>query len=100
MSALACQLIDTGCDSVYNVVNSQRMKGADAMKRVVFHATEEMWQALSTESNRRNSPIAAIVREALEQYFGQRGVELKQRVEWGKPTEDESPGQPEAALAG
>jgi hypothetical protein len=64
------------------------LKG-EKMQRIVFHAPEDMAQALREEASSRLAPVSAIVREALEEYFEKRGIEFERRVEWGKPTENE-----------
>lgn len=70
------------------------------MPRFAFHTTDEMAEALRLAAKKRRSPVSSIIREAIEEYFGERGVEFKTRVEWGKKTEqDESAGQPAAVSA-
>lgn len=69
------------------------------MRRIVFHAPDEMADEIKKESQRRLAPISAIVREALEEYFRNRGIEFDTRVEWGKPTEETEDSPSEAELA-
>jgi len=58
------------------------------MPRFAFHTTDEMAEALRLAAKKRRAPVSSIIREALEEYFGERGVEFKTHVEWGKKTED------------
>ena len=70
------------------------------MPRFAFHTTEEMAKALRAAAEKRRAPVSSIIREAIEEYFGERGVEFKTRVEWGKRTDEEAPeGQPAAVSA-
>lgn len=72
-------------------------KDTKSMKRIVFHAPDEMGEAIEKEAKSRRAPISAIVREALEEYFKARGVEFETRVEWGKPTEEQDDQQGQVA---
>lgn len=70
------------------------------MPRFAFHTTDEMADALRAAATKRRAPVSSIIREAIEEYFGERGVEFKTRVEWGKRTEqDTEEGQPAAVSA-
>ena len=58
------------------------------MKRVVFHAPDEMAQAIEELAAERRAPVASVIREAVEEFFAKRGIEFESRVAWGKPTQE------------
>lgn len=60
------------------------------MPRFAFHTTEEMAKVLRAAAEKRRSPVSSIIREALEEYFGERGVTFSTRVEWGKRTDQDA----------
>jgi len=56
------------------------------MRRIVFFAPDEMEDALKQQADKRRSPVSAIVREAIEEYFAARGIAFETRVKWGIAT--------------
>lgn len=57
---------------------------------------DDMDRALAAEAKRRGAPLALIVREAIAEYFDQRGIKISGEVGWGglrtkpAPSKDES----------
>jgi hypothetical protein len=53
------------------------------MPKFLVTLTDELQNALKTESERRNTTIAAIVREYITEGLAKSGIEIKERVKWG-----------------
>jgi hypothetical protein len=53
------------------------------MPKLLITLTEELQDALRAESERRNTTIAAIVREYIAAGLAKNGIEIKERVKWG-----------------
>lgn len=62
------------------------------MKRIVFHAPDDMYEAIERLAKKRRAPVAAIIREAVEEYLSARGVDVDGRVVWGRTSEEQEPG--------
>jgi predicted transcriptional regulator len=71
------------------------------MRRIVFFAPEEMDEALKEQASKRRAPVSEIIREAIEDYFAARDIQIETRVQWGKATDEpEDKKSPELVGAG
>jgi predicted transcriptional regulator len=72
------------------------------MKRIVFHAPDDMYEAIERMAQKRRAPLSAILREACEEYLSARGVDVDGRVTWGKPADgsDDKASVPGQTMAG
>jgi predicted transcriptional regulator len=71
------------------------------MRRIVFFAPDEMEDALKQQASKRRAPVSEIIREAIEEYFAARDIQIETRVQWGKATdESENKETPELVGAG
>jgi hypothetical protein len=53
------------------------------MPKVPITFTDELYEALKNEAERRNTTIAALIREYAKAGLAQSGVEITQKVQWG-----------------
>jgi|MTBAKSStandDraft_1061840.scaffolds.fasta_scaffold52415_2 hypothetical protein len=66
------------------------------MPRLLITVTDEMDAELRRIAAERSAPIAALVREALEEWLAQRGKQIKSDVVWGRrPTSEQGPSSEE-----
>lgn len=67
------------------------------MARLIVTIPGKMDKVIRNESSRRNSPVAAIVREAIEEWAQKRGFDVEDNITWGGPrpqkNEDDPAGQ-------
>jgi len=70
------------------------------MPRLVVTITKKMDRALRARSEETNAPVAALVREAIEEWAQRRGLDVDDNISWGGPRKaDDKPGQPVAVSA-
>jgi predicted transcriptional regulator len=61
------------------------------MPRLLITITDEMDAELRQIAEKRSAPLAALVREAIEEWLERRGREVKSDVVWGRrPTSGET----------
>jgi hypothetical protein len=53
------------------------------MPKVPITFTNELYEALKNEAERRNTTIAALIREYAKVGLAQSGIEITQKVQWG-----------------
>lgn len=53
------------------------------MPRIIITIPKKMRDALQRESDRTNAPVAALVREAIEEWAQKRGIDVKDTISWG-----------------
>lgn len=64
------------------------------MARLVITVSDKMDRVLREHSGRNNSPVAAIVREAIEEWAQKRGYDVEDNISWGGPRKaEDKPGQ-------
>lgn len=63
------------------------------MPRMIFTLTEEMDVVIKEEARRRKSPVSAIIREALADYFAKQGKHIDDVIMWGKSKSDQDEGK-------
>jgi hypothetical protein len=69
------------------------------MPRLMITVSKKTDEALKRRSAETNAPVAALIREAIEEWAQRRGIDLESDVVWGgvrAKKEDESQGQFEA----
>lgn len=55
------------------------------MPRIIITVSNKMDRALKRKSEETNAPVAALVREAIEEWAQRRGLDVKDEVAWGGP---------------
>lgn len=53
------------------------------MPKIQITFSDQLFDALRTEAERRNTTIAALVREYATQALAKQGVQVTERVQWG-----------------
>jgi hypothetical protein len=70
------------------------------MPRLVVTISKKMDRALRAHSEETNAPVAAIVREAIEEWAQRRGMDVRDEITWGGPRKvEDDEGQPVAVGA-
>jgi hypothetical protein len=67
------------------------MKGWLAMPRLIVTVSKQMDRVLKQESERTSAPMAALIRQAIEEWAQKRGIEINDDVTWGgvRPSRNE-----------
>lgn len=68
------------------------------MPKKYITVTKDMDRLLQKEADRRGSPYAAVVREAIEEWAAARGFKVRDDITWGGPRKTEA--SDEGQLAG
>jgi len=55
------------------------------MARLIITVSGKMDKVLREESVRRVTPVAALVREAVEEWAEKRGLDVEDNISWGGP---------------
>lgn len=53
------------------------------MPKIPITFSDELYEAIRAEAERRNTTIAALVREYTTQALAQQGINVTERVQWG-----------------
>ena len=63
------------------------------MPRLMITVSKRMDKALKDESDKTHAPVAALIREAIEEWAKRRGIDVKDDITWGgaRLDRDETP---------
>ncbi len=63
------------------------------MPRLVITVSKQMDKVLKDESDKTHAPVAALIREAIEEWAKRRGLDVQDNITWGRARLDRDESQ-------